>query len=58
MNRSYQIVCPSCQGRGTIDPPYGLSNNTQEVCPACQGSVCPACQGSGTVLCTETGCTK
>ena len=50
MNRSYQIVCPSCQGRGTIDPPYGLSNNTQEVCPACQGS--------GTVLCTETGGTK
>ena len=36
--RSYNIVCPSCQGKGWIDVPEKLSNVTQIQCPACKGS--------------------
>ena len=36
--KTYQIVCPSCDGYGYINETNGMSSNTQRVCPACNGS--------------------
>ena len=41
--RTYDIVCPSCQGKGTINPHDWLFANTQIQCPACEGRKVVVC---------------
>ena len=36
--RTYNIVCPSCNGLGYIDDPRPVTSTAQIVCPACNGS--------------------
>ena len=35
--RRYEIVCPSCQGRGFIQSPNPIDSNTVITFPACGG---------------------
>jgi len=36
--RTYNIVCPSCQGLGYVENPAPVTSTAQIVCPACNGT--------------------
>ena len=45
--RTYPIICPSCQGRGSVPSlSVGMTSSLTDVCPACNGAK--------TVMCNET----
>lgn len=43
--KTYSIVCPSCNAKGTIFNPYPVSTQV--------AIICPACHGAKTILVTE-----
>jgi DnaJ-class molecular chaperone len=48
--KQYKIVCPSCQGSGSIRNPDFNPNLTSSTLSV----VCPACEGTKVVIVTET----
>ena len=36
--KTYDIVCPSCNGYGNINDCRGISSSATRTCPACNGS--------------------
>ena len=41
---TYPIVCPSCNGSGSINNPCPVSSSSRIVCPACNGGKTVMCR--------------